>query len=496
MSKDYSEYKASNYDEYIKARTPDNGSVLNVFNNKVNIDCDSQTVNIIVDYVNEYFNEDFRYLSFDDEFDRSIASHKEKIIKIQKLISDISDYEKTYLARQKSNENAGTISFDFMTEERIRNIFYYFNPDITIPPRINIFSNSRIKLDLCEGIFDFIYADFTTPLAYLVNIYNSLVDKSIICSDVSKIYNNKQKEYGLLLDYEKTVELIKPLLYASVYSGICPPRFDFDGDFIEQLIWYGNYLVYLQREYEKLIQFCYDEEYYPELFLGSNPKSRYYLYKQINGLPIQSFRTEVMSWNNTDSNGKFRLTDKKYYEKYHRELFNRESILENIDFIKESDLDVYDVTDILCTFLNVTEGYVFGKVDEILELEFTKMLKSNIRIKKCKRCGKYFRLKGNYHTDYCSRIAEGEGRNCREIAASEKYKSKTANNQALKVYNKYYKRYMARVKVNQLKEEKFCDWQYESLSMRDACEREWITVEEYIDFNESYFPNRKKKETK
>ena len=55
---------------------------------------------------------------------------------------------------------------------------------------------------------------------------------------------------------------------------------------------------------------------------------------------------------------------------------------------------------------------------------------------------------------------------------------------------------MARVKVKQLKEEKFLDWQYESLSMRDACEREAITVEEYIDFNESFFPNRKKKENK
>ena len=71
-----------------------------------------------------------------------------------------------------------------------------------------------------------------------------------------------------------------------------------------------------------------------------------------------------------------------------------------------------------------------------------------------------------------------------------------ADNQALQIYNKYYKRYMARVKVKQLKEEKFLDWQYESLSMRDACERDWITVEEYIDFNESFFPNRKKKENK
>ena len=50
--------------------------------------------------------------------------------------------------------------------------------------------------------------------------------------------------------------------------------------------------------------------------------------------------------------------------------------------------------------------------------------------------------------------------------------------------------------MKQLKEEKFFDWQYESLSMRDACEREAITVEEYIDFNESFFSNRKKKETK
>ena len=124
------------------------------------------------------------------------------------------------------------------------------------------------------------------------------------------------------------------------------------------------------------------------------------------------------------------------------------------------------------------------------------MLSSNIKIKKCKRCGKYFRVKGKYPTECCSRIAEGEGRLCREIASAEKYKAKMADNQALQIYNKYYKRYMARVKVKQLKEEKFLDWQYESLSMRDACERDWITVEEYIDFNESFFPNRKKKENK
>lgn len=53
---------------------------------------------------------------------------------------------------------------------------------------------------------------------------------------------------------------------------------------------------------------------------------------------------------------------------------------------------------------------------------------------------------------------------------------------------------MARVKVNQIKEDKFKDWQFDSLSMRDACERGSITIEEYIEFNELYFPNRKPKD--
>ena len=71
-----------------------------------------------------------------------------------------------------------------------------------------------------------------------------------------------------------------------------------------------------------------------------------------------------------------------------------------------------------------------------------------------------------------------------------------ANNQALKIYNKYYKRYMARVKVNQLKEDKFNEWMFNALAFNYDCERGIISLEDYIEFNESYFPNRKEKENK
>ena len=75
------------------------------------------------------------------------------------------------------------------------------------------------------------------------------------------------------------------------------------------------------------------------------------------------------------------------------------------------------------------------------------MLKSDIGMRKCKRCGKYFIMKGNYDTNYCDRIAEGETRNCQDLAAQENYKKKMADNAAIGLYQKYYKRYAARVRV-------------------------------------------------
>ena len=48
-------------------------------------------------------------------------------------------------------------------------------------------------------------------------------------------------------------------------------------------------------------------------------------------------------------------------------------------------------------------------------------------------------MKGNYDTNYCDRVAEGETRNCQELAAQENYKKKMADNAAIPLYQKYYK---------------------------------------------------------
>jgi len=87
-------------------------------------------------------------------------------------------------------------------------------------------------------------------------------------------------------------------------------------------------------------------------------------------------------------------------------------------------------------------------------------------------------------------VAEGETRNCQEFAAIENYKAKIADDKAIPIYNKYYKRYAARLKVKQIKEADFKHWKHETMSKREECSADTVAPEEYTEWMEAAFPNR------
>ena len=91
---------------------------------------------------------------------------------------------------------------------------------------------------------------------------------------------------------------------------------------------------------------------------------------------------------------------------------------------------------------------------------------------------------------------EGETRTCQQIASQENYRARNADNKALPIYNKYYKRYAARVKVNQIKEKDFNAWRCQAIRKRDECSAGKLTPEEYIEWMEACFPNRKPRKKK
>ena len=124
-------------------------------------------------------------------------------------------------------------------------------------------------------------------------------------------------------------------------------------------------------------------------------------------------------------------------------------------------------------------SYQCGSLEGILYLEFEKMLELDLKIKKCKNCGRYFILKGNYQTEYCDRVPDGETQTCQNICATAKYAQKVKNNPALALFNRAYKRYHARMKVRSVKPDAFKKWQYEAVVMREKCLNGEITAGEF-----------------
>ena len=139
------------------------------------------------------------------------------------------------------------------------------------------------------------------------------------------------------------------------------------------------------------------------------------------------------------------------------------------------------------------ETRICESIEQQIEFELIQLLKSDIGMRKCKRCGKYFIMKGNYDTNYCDRIAEDETRNCQDLAAQENYKTKMADNAAIPLYQKYYKRYAARVRVRQIKEPDFKKWKYQAMTKRGECSDGKITLAELEEWLEGSFRTERRK---
>ena len=505
MKKDYSEYQLSEYDRYQLLRSNRKTVMLDYFVNTVRFFPEARSFIIRVDRGNEYhmmqefldeYNEDeqkrrgMRFKPISEEEEQEAREYREE--------TELENREFRSAMQQKYK-----VDFDSYLADRER--YHSNDPERTAEPLINIFSGSRIELSYGEGILDFVYADFLTPLKPALEMYQMFAairekyQKKKAGKDTQvqnapqKIYNRTQEIVEDFLAYASSFNTVKETAYASLYSSICPPRFAESFDRQKELIWYGNYLRALQKEYLELIEFCFDETFYPDVLGILYPSERFFIYRHYHDLPSRASRKETVSFSTRLMGGPEMPYGMSAQEVVQRFRNRPEPTADHAALAKKLGISVETLIGAIAIphFLNVQ--YQFGAVADILELEFTKMLEANVRFRKCKRCGKYFIMKGNYDTNYCDRIAEGETRNCQELAAAENYKARIADNKAIPIYNKYYKRYAARVRVRQIKEDAFKKWKYQAIALRDDCADGKITVEEYIQWMEDSFPNRKPK---
>lgn len=158
MEKDYSEYQHTEYDIYRARRSNRKDVILDYFVNKAVFSAEDKTIWIHVDSYNEF--DDMQDLI--NEVEKERAAREGRTYTPMKTEDDSAEHQELLKESQEALER-------LREKYNIESIGSYGS---IVPgeefcleaPMINVLSGSRIKLNFGEGILDFIYADFVTPL--------------------------------------------------------------------------------------------------------------------------------------------------------------------------------------------------------------------------------------------------------------------------------------------------------------------------------------------
>ena len=170
MKKDYSEYQLSNYDRYRILRSNRKNVTLDYFVNTVRFYPEDRSFIIRVDRGNEYH----MMQEFLDEYDDDEQKRRGERLKppSKEDEQEYCELRESELVENQQYRSAMKqkykVDFNSYLEER-----EHYHPQYSERPLINIFSGSQIELHYGEGILDFLYADFITPLRPALKMYRT-----------------------------------------------------------------------------------------------------------------------------------------------------------------------------------------------------------------------------------------------------------------------------------------------------------------------------------
>ena len=406
MGKDYSEYIPSKTELYFIQRKGNKYISMDTFRNLVKFYPEDRKIHILVDsYYEQIFRsddiaEDERMDSEHREIHPDILSPEEveerEKQRQDSILENKEDYaafrERFVIDRSEFDERVG----EEYKQRGIENPF----------PLNNILSGADIHLQYGEGLLDFIYADFEPELQRMIGWARSwrmLADqfKEKNPEEVkalqgqfeelgdTKVYCHAQDDDSEYFRFVYTMRFAKKIMHCALFNTICPPIFRSDRDADQALTRYAGYLKALQDEYREMVEFCFDGEFWPDVLHDLHAVDRFSLYRRLKDLPSSFQRTEDWSFSMSRMGGEeppYGLPVEKL-----KELFSTpiETGSAHEKFAREYGVDLDILKGLLKfpRFLNIQ--YEFRSVRDILELEFSKMLETNIRLAKDKESGRY-----------------------------------------------------------------------------------------------------------
>lgn len=128
----------------------------------------------------------------------------------------------------------------------------------------------------------------------------------------------------------------------------------------------------------------------------------------------------------------------------------------------------------------IYEKYEINSLRELLIQEITFMIQNDVKIKKCKNCGRYFSSKKS-SKKYCDQLFQNTGKACCQIGRTRQYQEKKAADPINKLYESIYNKHRSRVRIDiHDTQNAFEQWSREASSMRQKHKSGELSTKEFI----------------
>ena len=94
-------------------------------------------------------------------------------------------------------------------------------------------------------------------------------------------------------------------------------------------------------------------------------------------------------------------------------------------------------------------------MEELANFLIYSYLDMDLRMQKCKYCGRYFGVADNYRSEYCNRLIKNSTKTCKELGSVKLYEQKLMENPAVREYKRSYKSHNSRVRYGSMTKEEF-----------------------------------------
>ena len=121
-------------------------------------------------------------------------------------------------------------------------------------------------------------------------------------------------------------------------------------------------------------------------------------------------------------------------------------------------------------------------ISDMIDYSLRSCVERGITVRRCKNCGRWVPQTGRVSAEYCERPVASGQQTCREAGAFQQWTKKQSDDPVFKAYRKEYKKRFAWIKAGRITDEQFYAWSEQAREMKKKCDRDVITLEEYVEW--------------